>query len=269
MEKLLSLESAIETFKSGSYAAAAQELKLLLEQNPDQTRIRLYYLISSGLSATPVKGEDLIKTWSEVSQLLTHSESYEFFEEARQLLSIYANAVYIRCNDWQKMEYTLLQKDVSFENKELLLKEFQRILLKADVEYKAVLQVLYEYSALCAEHCSRSDAPADFFNGVLKTMTEAARLQGEIGLEEDFDPMALAVYACRLNLKEEMSETWEQRRCLLDLCLHGEKALSRWEEFAPYAHAEKQKDLEAEAKKIRRKEKLRFWKRPDKKTSPN
>ncbi|MCI8599371.1 MAG: hypothetical protein HFJ10_13195 [Lachnospiraceae bacterium] len=265
MEKLISLESAIETFNNGEYADAAQDLKFLLEQEPDNFRIRLYYLVSLGLSASPVKGEDLTKVWNQAESLLRQTEEYNLMEEARHLLSIYANAVYIRCNDWQKMEYALLQKDVSFEKKELVLKEFQRILLEADVEYRAVLNVLYGYAALCAERASKPGTPSAFLEGALKTMTEAAQLQGEIGLEEDFAPLNLALFACRLHLEENMAEAWEMRRNLLDLCLHGEKALSQWETFAPYAHAGKQKELEAEVKKIRRREKFKVWKRPDKK----
>lgn len=267
MEKLLSLESAIEKFNNGDYTNAAQNLKSLLKQDPDNIRIRLYYMVSLGLSAAPVKGEDLTSVWHQAEDLLRQTEAYDLMEEARQLLSIYANAVYIRCNDWQKMEYALLQKDVSLEKKDLVLKEFQRILLEADVEYRAVLTVLYGYAAFSAERATYPGAPADFLEGALKTMTEAAKLQGEIGLEEDFDPLNLAAFACRLRLSEDMAEAWETRRNLLNLCLHGEKALARWEEFAPYAHSKKQKELEAEVKKSRRREKFKVWKRSAKNNS--
>ena len=66
-----------------------------------------------------------------------------------------------------------------------MLGEFQKILLKADVEYKAVLTVYYGYASLLSGHFTERDAPAAFFEGALKTMTDAAKLQGEIGLEEE------------------------------------------------------------------------------------
>lgn len=261
-EKQSAFEAAKEKWIEGSYDAAAQELHALLARYPEDTRIRLHYLVCLGLSAVPVKGEALIDTWEQAAELLKQTPQQEFWEEARQLFSVYANAVYIHCNEWQKLEYALLQKDVNFEKKELVLKEFQKILLKADVEYKAILKVYYGYASLCAEYFTEPDIPASFLEGALKTMTDAAKLQGEIGLEEDYNPMDLALAACRLPLSQGMTEAWDMRRELLDLCLHGEEALARWEEFAPYANPSKQKELTAEVNKLRRRARLKFWKRP-------
>lgn len=260
MKNYSALKSVAEKIKEGSYDSAVEELRPLLAENQEDSRIRLYDLISTGLSASPVTGEELTKTWEQIEPLLEATPQYDFLEEARQLLSIYANAVYTRCNEWQMLEYALLQKDVSFEKKELVLKEFQKILLKADIEYKAVLNVFYGYTALSTK-IAQMNAPVDFLTGALKTMTDAAKLQGEIGLEEAYDPLNLALYACSLKLPKDLEEVWEMRRQLLDLCLHGEIALARWEEFAPYANPDKKKELEKEVNKLLRREKLKFWKR--------
>ena len=262
MEKNSKFEAAMEKWKEGAYDCAAREFEDLLSENPDNPRIRLYCLVSRGLSADAVTGVALADTWEQSAELLKQNPDHEFWEEARQLFSVYANAVYIRCNDWQKLEYALLQKDVSFEKKELVLKEFQKILLKADVEYKAVLTVYYGYASLLSGHFTERDAPAAFVEGALKTMTDAAKLQGEIGLEEDYNPLDLAQYACRLPISQDMADAWDMRRLLLDLCLHGEQALNRWAEFAPYANPEKQKELTAEVNRLRRRAKLKFWRRP-------
>ena len=265
MGEMVLLETAIKKFEDGDYAGTVQELESLGAGTSENPRLRLYYLVSQGLSEKPAKGEGLARVWEQVLGMLKETADYGLLEEARRIMMVYANAVYCNCNDWQKLEYALLQKDVCFENKEKLLKEFQRVLLAADEEYKAVLGVVYDYARLAAEKSISEDVPPEFLEGTLKSMVMAAELQAEVGLEEVFEPIELGRQACRLQLQKEMAEAWEMRQELLNVCLHGEKALTEWETFALYAAPEKKAELETEVKKLRRREKLKSWARFGKK----
>jgi len=255
------MNTILEQFKNGDYKGALKALEALEAEGFENPRICIYALAAKGLSETPVKGEGLTRAWNGIKELLKDGREYSLLEETRQVMMLYANAVYCNCNDRQKMEYTVLQKDVSFENKERLLHDFQRILLEADTEYKAILQVVYEYAAMAAAKGNTSEASTEFLEGALKSMLMAAELQAEIGLEEIFDPMELARCACQLRLSDNMTEAWETRRELLSITLRGEKALGEWEIFAPYAAPGKKAELEREVKKLRRREKLRSWMR--------
>lgn len=255
-------EMALARFTAGDYPQAAELLEQVLASEPENLRAKIGCLTARALAHTPVKGEALRQTWGEIRELLESCATWEIAEEARQAVSILANTVYRNCNDWQKMEYAALQKDVNFEKKEYVLQQFQRILLAADVEYRAVLEFLYGYAALARQMLD--GAPEDFVRGAVKNMLFAAELQYEIGLQEEFDPLILAGYVCEMDLSA-LSDGEELRQELLKATLHGEHALARWEEFAPYAPPELRRELEKEVRKARFVEKLQFWKRLKKK----
>lgn len=247
------LSQAVQLFQSGDYAGALSQL----EQLPDSPRREIYRLAAAGLSVDPVKGPALEACWKGLLPLLEADPRPELLEEARQVLSVFANTVFRNCNSWQSLEYAKLQADVTLEKKEYLFREFQRILLLADEEYRSVLRVLYGYAALADARGPKAENQ-EFLDGALKNMLQAAQLQFQIGLQEEFDPLVLAEYACRLELNQEQAAV---RRELLDTALTGQKALDRWESFAPYADPAKKKALEKEIRRANLSEKLKFWKR--------
>lgn len=247
------LSQSIQLFQSGDYSGALSQL----EQAPSCPRREIYRLAATGLSVYPVKGPALESCWSELLPVLEADPRPELLEEARQVLSVFANTVFRNCNSWQSLEYAKLQADVQLEKKEYLFREFQRILLLADEEYRAILRVLYGYAALADAKGPKANHP-NFLDGALKNMLQIAQLQFQIGLQEEFDPMVLAQYACQLTLTQEQDAV---RRELLDTALSGQKALDQWETFAPYANPAKKKALEKELRKARVSEKLQFWKR--------
>lgn len=247
------LSQAVQLFQSGDYADALSQLERL----PDSPRREIYRLAAAGLSVDPVKGPALEACWKGLQPILEADPQPALLEEARQVLSVFANTVFRNCNSWQSLEYAKLQADVELDKKEYLFREFQRILLLADEEYRSILRVLYGYAALADARGPKAGNQA-FVDGALKNMLQVAQLQFQIGLQEEFDPLILAEYACSLELTEEQDAV---RRELLDTALTGQKALDRWEFFAPYANPTKKKALEKEIRKANLSEKLQFWKR--------
>lgn len=251
----VTFESALESFRSGDYA----ETLPLLGSLPPSPRREIYRLAAAGLSAHPVKGPALRAYWDAVLPILEGTPDPGLLEEARQVLSVFANTVFRNCNSWQALEYAKLQGDVKLEKKEFLFNEFQRVLLAADREYRAMLYALYGYAALADAVGPKAGAPK-FLQGVLKNLLQTAQLQFQIGLQEEYDPLTLARYACKLDLSA-LPDGEQTRRELLDAALTGEQALAQWEEFAPYADPAKKTALEKEVRKARLSEKLQFWKR--------
>lgn len=248
------MDAFLEKFNAGAYAEAAA----LLEADSTSLEARLLLPAARAMAEETVNAAALCAAWEQVKPVLEAGVSHDQAEQARAWMAVVANTVYTRCNDWQKVEYGALQKDVSFERKEYVLKEFQRILLAADVEYRGVLTFLYGYAAIAAG--MEAGAPVEFRRGALKNLYQACELQFEIGLQDEFDPLLLAGYACAMDLTG-IEDGEEQRRELLDNALHGEKALARFEEFAKYAPEGKRKELEKEVKKARFLERIQFWKR--------
>lgn len=255
MEQTVTFDTALSLFQEGDYAKALEQLEAL----PESPRREVYRLAAAGLSSHPVKGEALVKFWDALYPLLNENRDHALVEEGRGVLSVFANTVFRNCNQWQMLEYAKIQKDVKLENKEFMFDEFRRLLLIADDEYRTVLRAMYGYAALADEMC-KEGADEAFILGALKNMQQIAELQFQIDLREEYDPLVLAEYACRLDLSS-IPEGDEKRRELLNYALQGEQALQRWGEFAPYADPAKKKELEKEVRKAHFAEKLKFWKR--------
>ena len=256
------LHDALELFDRKEYSAALSIFENLAEDKAPKAQ--LYGACCKFLAATPATAALLGQTWQTVLGLLEQTEETEnrfaFAEEARMALALCTTALYRACNDRQMLEYGMLQKDVSFEKKEYVLREFQRVLKAADEDYRAVLTVIYGYAAFAVALSGK--AAEEFYLGLLQYMHSAVSLQAEIGLSEEFDPLLLAKYACGLPLDPEMEEAVEERNKLLADALTTPDALKDWETFAPFAQAAgvKREVLEKEERKRQRIEKLKFWK---------
>lgn len=254
MEKERQLEEAANRFRDGDYEGT---LALLTEEEQEDGRALLYRTAGSALAGASVKGEQLRRDWRELKPYLEQG-NWKLLDEARQVMSVYANAVYRACNTRQQVEYTRMNGQVSLETKEALLKEFQKILLEADEEYRAVLEVLHDWAGYAAGQ--RGEVCEAWLEGALKFMKTCAELQAEIGLEEEYPLMELARAACALELPEENEELWKLRREVLDLTLQ-EEALDDWMAYERFSDPKKKQELEKKRTKRQRKEKLQFWKR--------
>lgn len=255
MEKERQLDEAAKKFQEGDYEGV-RDLLEKIQDNADG-RTELYRMAGAALTEKWVKGEALRRDWASLKPWL-EGENWTFLDEARRVMSVYANAVYRGCNMHQQMEYARMNGQVSLETKEELLREFQKTLLEADEEYRAVLEVLHGL-AVCAAG-QKGEAGEEHLEGSLKAMMNCAKLQAEIGLEEEYPLMELARAACALKLPEEKRELQELRREVLNLTLQ-EEALDDWAYFENFADMEKKTELEKKRMKRQRKERLQFWKR--------
>ncbi len=261
------MQEALALFSQKEYARALPLFDRLARAG--DKRAQLYQACCRFLIAQPGTPDLLRKTWDAVRPLLEQGvegeDPFLFAEETRRALALCTTALYRACNDRQMVEFTLLKKDVSFENKEYVLSEFQRLLNAADEDYRAVLTVIYEYAAYAMALPGERDKA--FSLGLLQYMRAAVSLQAEIGLSEEFDPLILAKYACHLILDPEMEEAAKERNRLLADALKTPDALKDWDLFAPFAEEAgvSREALEKQARKRERREKLKFWKKYEKK----
>ena len=256
MEKERQLEEAAKKFWDGDYEGTVALVTEKAEEKTDG-RAELYRRAGSALAGGPIQGEGLRRDWEALKPLLEQGD-WALLDEARRVMSVYANAVYRACNTRQQLEYTRMNGEVSLETKEALLKEFQKILLEADEEYRAVLTVLHDWAGYAAGQ--KGEAGEAYLEGALKSMKNCAELQAEIGLEKEYPLMNLARAACALELPEEKEELWKLRREVLNLTLQ-EEALDDWTSYEAYTDPEKKKELEKRRTKRRRREKIQFWKK--------
>ena len=260
-------ERIAELFRDGKY----DEIVALCpsEGTWDEPLPGVYCLASQYLNTMPLTREGLAETWQSIKTLLLQQQAngdnaafLAFVQTAQELLTLCATSLYRACNDRLKLEYAMLQKDVSFEKKEYVIDRMRELLLGADVDFGAILRILDEYSAIIAQE-ELSGASEAFFLGYLRLLQNAAQIAEDNSLLEQFPPLRLARLSCRLPLREDMTEALEKRKELLELTLQGDEALKDWSFFAPYAESAgiSRETLEKAQRKRKRIERLKFWKK--------
>lgn len=260
-------ERIAELFRDGKYG---EIVALCPSEGPwDEPLPGVYCLASQYLNTMPLTREGLAETWQSIKTLLLQQQESSdnaaflaFARTAQELLTLCATSLYRACNDRLKLEYAMLQKDVSFEKKEYVIDRMRELLLGADVDFGAILRILDEYSAIIAQE-ELSGASEAFFLGYLRLLQNAAQIAEDNSLLEQFPPLRLARLSCRLPLREDMTEALEKRKELLELTLQGDEALKDWSFFAPYAESAgiSRETLEKAQRKRKRIERLKFWKK--------
>lgn len=260
-------ERIAELFRDGEYN---EIIALFPAEEPwEEPLFGIYRIAAQYLGTMPATREGLEETWQSFKTLLLQQRAsaddaafLSFAQTVQELLTLCATTLYRTCNDRLKLEYALLQKDVSFEKKEYVIDRMRELLLGADVDFGAILQILDEYSAIIAQE-ELSGASEAFFLGYLRLLQNAAQIAEDNSLLEQFPPLRLARLSCRLPLREDMTEALEKRKELLELTLRGDEALKDWSFFAPYAESAgiSRETLEKAQRKRKRIERLKFWKK--------
>ncbi len=261
-------ERIAELFRDGKYD---EIVALCPSEGPwDEPLPGVYCLASQYLNTMPLTREGLADTWQSIKTLLLQQQESSdnaaflaFAQTAQELLTLCATSLYRACNDRLKLEYAMLQKDVSFEKKEYVIDRMRELLLGADVDFTAILEVLEDCAATIAQTEDLSGASEDFFLGYLRVLQNAAQIAEDNCLLERFPPVRLARRACSLPLRDNMAEALEKRNALLELTLQGDDALKDWAFFAPYAESAgiSRETLEKAQRKRKRIERLKFWKK--------
>lgn len=263
------LIDARSAFQSTRYTNASVLFAQAAEALPGNLEAPMYAVVSKFMAGERL-GAELSPVWEQVKAMLekiiaekTPAEVFAAAEEVKQAMAICTVAVYRSCNDRQKMEYDALNKDVKLENRDYIFDEIRRVLLEADEEYKACLQVIYAYAQLVCKLPDQEQAPESFFLAVLSYVQMAVDLQNESGLTKLFPQLDLGEFACGLELGEGMNDALAARNKLMQTVLEGEEALARWEFFAPYAQMAgvTRASVEKKVKRAQLLEKLKFWKK--------
>lgn len=229
----------------------------------------VYCLAAHYLNKMPLTREGLADTWQSIKTLLLQQVQGDgeaplpLVQTSQELLTLCATSLYRACNDRLKLEYAMLQKDVSFEKKEYVIDRMRELLLGADINFTAIVEVLEDCAATVTQTTELCGASEEFFLGYLRVLQNAAQIAEDNSLLERFPPVRLARRACGLPLREDMTEALEKRNALLALTLQGDDALKDWAYFAPYAEKAgiSREALEKAQRKRKRVERLKFWKK--------
>lgn len=235
----------------------------------DEPIAGVYCLAAHYLNKMPLTREGLADTWQSIKTLLLQQAQGDgeaplpLVQTSQELLTLCATALYRACNDRLKLEYAMLQKDVSFEKKEYVIDRMRELLLGADIDFTAIVEVLEDCAATVAQTTELCGASEEFFLGYLRVLQNAAQIAEDNSLLERFPPVRLARRACGLPLREDMTEALEKRNALLALTLQGDDALKDWAYFATYAEKAgiSREALEKAQRKRKRVERLKFWKK--------
>ena len=218
------------------------------------------------LNTLPTTREGLTETWQRIKPLMQQrlaAAPLALAATAQEAVAQCATAHYRACNDRLKLEYAVLQGQVSFEKKEYVIDRMRELLLGADVDFDAILQVLDEAGELSVQTEGLETAPEEFFLGTLRLLQNAAQIAEDNGLLTQYPHIRIARRACRLPIGAEMTEALTKRKELLELTLQGDEALEDWTYFGPFAEQAgitREMLLKAQ-KKRRRLERLKFWKK--------
>lgn len=261
-------ERIAELFQDGKYGEIAA---LGPSEGPwDEPIAGVYCLAAHYLSKMPLTREGLADTWQSIKTLLLQQQAQgdgkaplPLVQTSQELLTLCATSLYRACNDRLKLEYAMLQKDVSFEKKEYVIDRMRELLLGADIDFTAIVEVLEDCAATVAQTTELCGASEEFFLGYLRVLQNAAQIAEDNSLLERFPPVRLARRACGLPLREDMTEALEKRNALLALTLQGDDALKDWAYFATYAEKAgiSREALEKAQRKRKRVERLKFWKK--------
>ncbi len=259
-------ERIAELFQDGKYG----EITALCSSDEpwEEPLPTVYCLASQYLGKMPLTREGLADTWQSIKTLLRQENgdnvpSPALAQTAQELLTLCATSLYRACNDRLKLEYAMLQKDVSFEKKEYVIDRMRELLLGADIDFTAIVEVLEDCAATVTQTTEFCGASEEFFLGYLRVLQNAAQIAEDNSLLERFPPVRLARRACGLPLREDMTEALEKRNALLALTLQGDDALKDWAYFATYAEKAgiSREALEKAQRKRKRVERLKFWKK--------
>lgn len=225
----------------------------------------LYALAARYLNTLPVTCEGLLETWQCIKSLMQQesSEPLSLAATVQEVVARCTTALYRTCNDRLKLEYAVLQGEVSFEKKEYVIDRMRELLLGADVDFGAILRVLDEAGAQLLRTEDIENAPEAFFLGTLRLLQNAAQISEDNCLLEQYPHIRIARRACRLPIRPEMADALAKRRELLKFTLQGDEVLDDWDFFAAYAQEAgiSREALFKAQKKRRRIERLKFWKK--------
>ena len=257
----LTLPSALDDGRTclaqGDYHAAAEIFSRLQEQHP----YALYYVWATTQLQHSPSGEELLACWDQVKEhflTVPDSEAQLYALCAQDAIRLLAFKVYRDCNENQLKQYTLLNKDVSFEKKEQVLSSLQKILLEADRQYSAIFHVLFSLPQVILERIGNRDIEPTLLRALFENANTAAELCQEVSLPADLDLLELAAQLCALPLPDD-SELTELRNSIVRLALSDPAALERWDFWAEFAQAAgvDRSALEKKGKKLARKAKIK------------
>jgi hypothetical protein len=279
----LILEEARKLFDGRRYAGALTQYEQAAALIPECLEVRLSIPACRFLSGLQT-GDRLDALWMELRPMLEEviagndaNNVLSSIQEIRRVISICTAATYRSGNERQMLEYAALNQEVQIDKKapifdevkqkldqkEHVFDEIQRILLEADVHYRSILRVMFDFAQLVCTVPNQEQAEEEFFLNVFSYMTSAVELIDESALEKEFAPLQMAEYACHMTPSGQMQQAIDERNKLLQLTLKGSAALEKWDFFAPYAEAAgiERTTLEKKVRRQQQLEKLKFWKK--------
>ena len=236
MEELLnaySFEKGIELYNSQNFKEAEDYFKAMADQDPENKMALLYSLVCNFLA-----GEHshlrLDQLWTEFLPILKQC-STDSAAEAKQILSACTASTYRSCNAWQETQYRALNQHVNLNEKEDVLDGIQKTLLDADMQYRTILDVMYDFINTAAGLPGREQTGEPYFISILSYLQMALNLQTECGLENHISLIDAARLACSLPLNSQMRKALTLRNEILTASLTGREALNDWSYFEPFA----------------------------------
>ena len=277
------LAEARKLFDGRRYAGALPYFEQAAALEPDYLEVKLCIPACRYLSGEQ-SGDRLELLWQELRPMLEQALASDdvkavltSVQEVRRVISICTASTYRTGNERQMIEYATLNQTVQIDKnapvfdevkqkldkKEYVFDEIQRILLEADVHYRAILRVMFDFARLVCQTPGQDQAEEEFFVNVFSYMTSAAELIEESALDKEFSVIQMAEYACRMTPGAAMEQALQERSKLLQIAMKGPEALQKWDFFAPYAEAAGIQRAVLEKKERRRKQldKLKFWKK--------
>lgn len=262
-----SLQPGRDAMLAGNVPAAAQFFSSMESQEP----LAVYFTLVSTAMAEEVSASSLTTVWNQIASHLSQTPCSCWEEHvlcAYEAIQFFLHRLYDDCNQRQKEEYTALNREVSFENKERILSSLQRILLEAEEEYNAMFHVMFSYLNLVLDALPSSSPSPEIVTMLVNMGKSVAELSTEVSLPKDCDLLALTARICSLHLPHE-EDLLSARNTMVTIALKDPSALDHWDfwsEYAACAGVEK-KQLEKLAKKKKRQAELKrlfsFKKRSD------
>lgn len=228
-----SLQPGRDAMLAGNFPAAAQFFSAMESQEP----LAVPFSLVSTAMAESISASTLTAVWDQIASHLSQIPCACWEDHvlcAYDGIQIFLHRLYDDCNQRQKEQYTALNREISFENKERILSSLQRILLEAEKEYNAIFHVMFSYLNLVLDALPSTSPSPGIATTLVSMGKSVADLSTEVSMPKDCDLLALTARICSLHLPHE-DDLLSMCNAMVAIALKDPNALEHWDFWGEHA----------------------------------